>query len=371
MRVLQLISSAGYYGAENVVVNLATALRELGCMPVVGAFHQPGAVEPDILRFARERGLETWSFPCSGKLDRGSVPVLRRQLGRFDVLHTHGYKANLYGWLASRGLGVGPVATCHNWPNRKGALAVYAALDRLILRRFPKVFAVSPGVLELLGHFGIRPPQAEVINNGIDTARFRADVPDLRGEFGLAGKLVVGTVTRLAPGKGLELLIESFAALADRRPEARLLIAGAGPLDQALRTQAAATTCADRILFTGARADMPSLYATLDVFALASFDEGMPMTVLESMSAGRAVVATSVGAIPRLIRDGVNGRLIPARDRDALIAAIDTLAGDSTQRAAFGQSARLTIEQEFSSLAMAKQYLAHYRQLCPQKKEAA
>lgn len=366
MRILQLISSAGYYGAENVVVNLASALAELAHQPVVGAFHQPGSAEPDILRFARERGLETWSFPCSGRLDRAGVSVLRRELARFDILHTHGYKANLYGWLASRSLGKGPIATCHNWPNRKGSLAVYAALDRVILRNFPKVCAVSANVLELLGNFGIRPPQAELIANGIDTNRFCPDAPDLRAEFGLTGNLVIGTVTRLVPGKGLELLIDAFREI--RNPEARLLIAGAGPLDAALKQQASADS---RIVFTGARADMPSVYATLDVFVLASFDEGMPMTVLESMSAGRAVIATSVGAIPQVIQDNANGRLIPPRDRQALVDALQALGADPHLRHRYGQAARATIEQKFSAQAMARQYLSHYQQIRAPQREAA
>jgi glycosyltransferase involved in cell wall biosynthesis len=371
MRVLQLISSAGYYGAENVVVNLAAALRDQGCQPVVGAFHAPGAPEPDILRFARERGVESWSFPCAGKLDRGSVNILRRELGRFDILHTHGYKANLYGWLASRGLGVGPIATCHNWPNRKGSLALYAALDRIILRRFPKVFAVSEGVMELLAQFGIRPPQAAVINNGIDTQRFRDGLPDLRAEWNLAGKTVVGTVTRLVPGKGVEVLIASFAALAGEFPGAALVIVGAGPLEEPLRAQAAATGLGDRILFTGARGDMPAVYATLDVFTLASFDEGMPMTVLESMSSGCAVAATSVGAIPRLVRDGSNGLLIPPREQESLTRGLRSLLGDAPLRARLGAEARSTIEREFSAAAMARQYVVHFQSVSQRRKEAA
>jgi glycosyltransferase involved in cell wall biosynthesis len=371
--VLQLISSAGYYGAENMLVNLAAALAELHCEPVVGAFRDPAGSEPDILRFARERGLKTWEFPCGGRIDRASIAVLRKHLadGRFDVLHTHGYKANLYGWLAGRRSGVSQIATCHNWPNRKGALAVYAALDRLILRQFPRVVAVSEGVQELLANFGIRPPQSDVINNGIDTGRFSGEVGGVREELGLAGKTVVGTITRLVPGKGVEVLLDCFPALAREYPEAVLLIVGAGPLEAEFKAQAQRLGLGEQVIFTGARSDMPAVYSALDVFVLASFDEGMPMTVLEAMSSARSVVATRVGGIPLLIRDGENGRLIEARDAAALTAALRENLADAALRQARGAAARETILRDFSALAMARQYVRHYSQITQRKREAA
>ena len=373
MRVLHLISSAGYYGAENMLVNLAVALKQLDCTPVVGAFRDPAGTEPAILHFARERGLETWEFPCGGRIDRASIGILKKHLleGRFDVLHTHGYKANLYGRLAGRGMGVGPVATCHNWPERTGVLAVYAALDRLILRGFPRVVAVSPGVQDLLANFGIRPPQSDVINNGIDADRFNGAAAGVRDELGLQGKTVVGTITRLVPGKGVEVLIDCFPAVLADHPEAVLLIVGAGPLEAELRAQTGRLGLHKSVIFTGARTDMPAVYSALDLFVLASFDEGMPMTVLEAMSSERAVIATRVGAIPRLIRDGENGSLIEARDRVALTAALRTMAADAARRGQHGRAARETIIRDFSALAMARQYLRHYREVSRPEREAA
>ena len=356
-----------------MLVNLAAALRQLDCQPVVGAFQDPSGAEPAILRFARERGLETWAFPCGGRLDRASVGRLRAQLqaGRFDVLHSHGYKANLYGWLAARHQRAVNVATCHNWPNRQGLLAVYAAIDRLVLRRFPRVVAVSEGVLELLGHFGIHPPQSVFIANGIDTARFDGQQGHLRQELGLDSGPVIGTITRLVPGKGVEVLIDAFPAVLAAHPGATLLIVGAGPLEAELKAQAEKSSAAARIRFTGARSDMPAVYSALDVFVLASFDEGMPMTVLEAMSSGRAVIATEVGAIPRLIQNPANGRLIPPRQTEAVSQALLETLADPARRLARGRAARETILRDFSSLAMARQYLGHYQDILQSRKAAA
>src|SRR3954464_15853822 len=114
MRVLQLISSAGYYGAESMLVTLAAELARTGCVATVGALRV--GEEPEILLRAREQGLNAVEFTCNGRLD----PSLGKRLGDFlrreqiDVLHTHGYKANLYGWLATK-THTAQVATCHNW----------------------------------------------------------------------------------------------------------------------------------------------------------------------------------------------------------------------------------------------------------------
>ena len=116
---------------------------------------------------------------------------------------------------------------------------------------------------------------------------------------------------------------------------------------------------------------MPAVYSALDLFVLASFDEGMPMTVLEAMSSARAVIATRVGAIPRLICDGENGRLIEPRNQAALTAAIREVLADPVRRKQQAGAARETIVRDFSALAMARQYVQHYRQIVGRKRDAA
>ena len=359
MRVLQLISSAGYYGAENMLVTLAGELTVLGCQTTVGAL-QTGA-EPELLARARERGLPAQAFPCSGRIDPGLPRRLSAflQRERIDILHTHGYKANIYGRFSS--LASAQVATCHNWAVRTGSLGFYSVLDRLALRSVPAVAAVSPGVAARLAEFRVRAPRVRVIGNGIDVARFAQAQPSLRQELKLTGP-VIGTVTRLSPGKGLDILLQAFSSMSAMQTNATLVVVGAGPLDTALKDQAAALGIADRVHFTGARSDMPQVYASFDAFVLPSLDEGMPMSVLEAMSAGVPVVATSVGAIPELAGDGKGWLVAPGAIRPLAAALAEALQNrdDSAKRAL---KARQNVEAQYSARAMAQAYLTLYETL--------
>jgi glycosyltransferase involved in cell wall biosynthesis len=347
MRVLQLISSAGYYGAENMLVNLSAALARQGIEVTVGALQHDA--EPEVLLRARERDLWTRAFPCHGRLDfscaRNLAAYVRER--RIDIIHTHGYKANLYSQLARTD--ARQVATCHNWAVRSGALGVYSLLDRLALRRVPAIAAVSDNVAQRLADFGLKPPQVRVIANGIEVSRFADARPSLN-----FGKPFIGCVSRLTAGKGLDILLTAFTQLPSHF---HLAIVGSGELDAPLRAQAATLGIADRVHFTGPRTDMPEIYASLDAFLLPSFDEGMPMTVLEAMAAGLPVVATTVGAI-QLLGDN-RGWLVPPGDSAALAAAIpEALANTERPR-----HARAHVQTTYSSDAMAAAYLTLYRRL--------
>jgi glycosyltransferase involved in cell wall biosynthesis len=371
MKVLQLISSAGYYGAENMLVTLSDQLRQLGCEPAVGAFRHPDAPEPEVLRFAARRGLATVSFPCDGRFDRRAIRALREYLrtNRVGILHSHGYKVNMYGWLAARPLLRGQkirlVSTCHNWAERTGVLALYSVLDRVILRRFDDVVAVSDGVARRMSGFGIHAPQLKVIHNGIETERFRNAQPVLRREFGLANRLVIGTVSRLVPGKGCHVILDAMKEVLRETPDAVFVAVGAGPLESELKDQAARLGIGERVIFAGTRDDIPEVYASLDVFILASFDEGLPMSILEAMAAGVPVVATPVGGIPQLIQHHRTGVLVQPGDTAGTRDALLELFRSPSLRASLGEAARMRVAEQFSAAVMARHYLRLYEQDSP------
>ena len=363
MRVLQLISSAGYYGAENMLVTLAQELSRAGCPATVGALRVSN--EPEILARSKERGLKTQAFPCNGRIDFGLPGRLANYLRdeRIDILHTHGYKANLYGWRTNKG-GAQQVATCHNWAVRTGSLGFYSVLDRLALRRVPAIAAVSETVAERLAAFGVHAPRVRVIPNGVDVARFSQAEATLRRELNLEGRKIIGTVTRLTPGKGCDILLASLPSLFAQIPDAVAVLVGAGALDAELKGQAATLNIADRVFFTGARADMPAVYASFDVFVLPSLDEGMPISILEAMSAGTPVVATDVGAVPQLIT-GTTGWLIPAGQTDPLTHALAEALANREEAQLRTTHARALVEAKYSARAMAQNYLRLYETLIP------
>src|SRR5437660_3963260 len=184
MTILQLISSEGYYGAESMLVTLAQSLSRLGCKLIVGVFRDLRDPHTEVGSFAEQRGLAVSMIPCSGRWDWKAISRIRTLLDEYavDVLHTHGYKADIYGYAASLLRRVALVATCHNWPNRRAAMRIYAAVDRLALKGYHRVATPSPLVADILKQSGISFSKLAGIGNGVDIDRFRGATPSLRAD---------------------------------------------------------------------------------------------------------------------------------------------------------------------------------------------
>ncbi len=363
--VLHLISSSGYYGAENMLLTLANALRRQGCRVILGAFEnsqQPGG---ELARQARRAGLEVESVPCGGRIDLGAVSLIRDLVRKFDisVLHTHGYKADLYGYAAARGVAVALISTCHNWTNDTRALRIYASLDRWVLRRFPLVAAVSPGVAGALRRAGLPAGSVRVIGNGIDIDRFRLAAGELRAELARGGGPVVGMAGRLVPSKGFDDVIAVASEVLARVPGARFAVLGDGPHRAALEALASKAGVAGALVFLGRRGDAERFYASIDIFVLPSYNEGMPMTVLEAMAAGKPVIATRAGSIPDIVRHGETGLLYTPGDRASLAGSLSRLAGEPELARRMGARGQEVVAREHSAAAMAQRYLSAYEEL--------
>ncbi len=328
MRVLHLISSGGMYGAEAVILNLSEALNGGGHhRSVLGVFAHPGQPAPTVYEIARQKGIEAHLIPCRGQADL-SVPrrfrALAEQVGA-DVIHTHGYKADIYAAAAWRGERPGLVSTCHTWYDNDLALRAYGMIQNVV--------GVSPFVA----------------------------AGEQRSRKSDAGEGVrIGLVGRLAPEKGVDLFLLAAQQLADRHPAARFLIAGDGPDRAALELQARHLGLAETVMFLGRQDDMPAVYAGMDVLVSSSRQEGLPVALLEGMASGLPVVATRVGAVPEAVVDGSTGILVAPGDATALAAGIDQLVRDAELRARFGRAGQQRIFDEFSAARMTADYLAFY-----------
>jgi glycosyltransferase involved in cell wall biosynthesis len=183
---------------------------------------------------------------------------------------------------------------------------------------------------------------------------------DLRLE--IAGRILF--LGRLETGKGVFELLSAGARLAADFPALRLVFGGEGDAD-GLRRRAAELGIAGQVELLGwvGPLERDAELAKASVFCLPSHAEGLPMSLLEAMAAGKAAVATDVGGIPEVVRDGENGLLVPANDDARLAAALARLLGDAAARARMGQCARATIEQHYSTEVACGQLSALYREL--------
>lgn len=373
LRVSYLIDKLHRAGAQVHLGQLASSLDrevfepEVVCLlaggPVASGLHEDG-VPVEVL------GLGRLYAPRA----LASLLRLARRLRsrRVDVLHTYLVSANVYGSLAGRLAGVGAVVTSRRDMGFSRNSRLRLVEEWLVNPLVDKVVAVSPAVAEATRRErGLRDDQVITIPNGVDLERFdAARHPRLEAraralrEWGLADdEGTVGAIGHLSPVKGHADLLEAAARIVARHPRTRFFLVGDGPLRAALEAQARRLGLGERVVFAGAREDVARFLALLDVVVLPSHTEGLSNVVLEAMAMARPLVATSVGGNPDVLRDGVSGRLVPARDPEALAAAIVGLLEDPGKARAMGREARRVVEREFSRKRMVEAHEALYRGL--------
>ncbi|NSC24942.1 glycosyltransferase [Streptomyces albus subsp. chlorinus] len=341
MRVLHLITGLGVGGAEEQLRLLLRHLPRHGVRGEVVALTGSGAVAEGI----RADGTRVTELGMRGNRDLAALPRLVRlvRAGRYDVVHTHLYRACVYGRIAARAAGVrAVVATEHSLGDRvlegrpltPGVRALYLATERL----GSTTVAVSDTVAARLRGWGVPAHRLCTVPNGIDAARFRFDPAvrvRVRARLGLPPEaFVVAGVGRLVAGKRFETLVDAVAGV----PGARLLLAGDGPERAALRARAGARGAADRVRLLGecpggavgereegAAPCVPEVLAAADLFVSPSPEEAFGLAVLEALAAGLPVLYAACPAVTDLPAGQAPGarRVPPTADGlgDALRAA--------------------------------------------------
>lgn len=201
-----------------------------------------------------------------------------------------------------------------------------------------------------------------LIYNGIDLFAFDATKNSHHRPFSVNNK-ILGVVARLAPVKGLEMLLEAFAQIHGKIPNAHLWLIGDGPLRNYLETKAREMGLADNVVFWGIRDDIPALLAQCDIGVLSSHWEGLPNAILEYMAAELPVVATRVGGVPEVVIDGETGLLVPPGNPQALADALLSLLSDTELARRMGQAGRRRVEQYFTLERMVKENEKLYLEL--------
>ncbi|MFF9555920.1 glycosyltransferase [Streptomyces albus] len=340
MRVLHIITGLGVGGAEEQLRLLLRRLPRHGVHGEVVTLTEPGSVAAGI----RADGTRVVHLGMAGNRDLAALPRLVGlvRAGRFDLVHTHLYRACVYGRIAARLAGVrAVVATEHSLgeavlegrPLTRGVRALYLATERL----GTTTVAVSDTVAGRLRRWGVPPARLCTVPNGIDADRFRFDAgrrARVRRRLGVAPEeFVVAGVGRLVPGKRFDVLVDAVAAV----PGVRLLLAGDGPESAALRERARARGAGDRVRLLGPCAggldgaaeasaggvgdvadaadvvDVPGVLAAADLFVSPSREESFGLAVLEALAAGLPVRYAACPAVADLPPGAAPGaRPLPA-----------------------------------------------------------
>jgi glycosyltransferase involved in cell wall biosynthesis len=366
VKILHLISSTGLYGAERVALDLCKSLKRYGCESIIGVIKNSHNPHVEVADEARKNSIDAVIFPCEGQLDVKLILRIRKYASenQINLVHCHGYKSNFYGLFACP-KDIPIVATNHNWLASHWRLRAYRRFDSLLIRCFTRIIAVSEGVMEEMLKYGVPKEKIRVIDNGIDLTRFDDTIsPEaIREEFGIKkGVRVIGTVGNLGAEKGHVYLLQAAKGIVNNVESVKFFFVGDGPLRAYLENEASELGIGDNIIFTGFRTDIPNLLSAMDIFVLPSVIEGLPMVLLEAMAAKKAVVATSVGAISKVVNNG-NGILVEPRDVAGLQNAILSLLTSEEKRQKYASAGHDTVRTHFSSERMSSEYIDVYKEL--------
>ena len=282
--------------------------------------------------------------------------IMRRE--RPDILHTHLAKAGAIGRIAALFCpGVKTVHTNHGHvfsgyfsPART---KLYLNLERWLARHTDRIVVLGESQRsEILERYGIgRAAQYAVIPLGFDLERFdhaHRLRGGLRRELGIPpDSPVVSTVGRLAPIKDHELFLAVARCVLDERPGAMFLVVGDGPLRGELEGKVRTRGLEKNVIFLGWRGDLERVYADSDLVALASINEGTPVSLIEAAASGRAIVATDVGGVSDVVRDGVSGLLSRSRDPKEMAALMLGLLRDRARAGAMGEEGKRFVRARY------------------------
>jgi L-malate glycosyltransferase len=348
LRILLVIKCLGFGGAERLLVDtVARGDRHSFEYEVAYVLAAEHALVPDIV----STGTPVHGLEGRGNTDMRWMGRLRRLIvdGRFDVVHFHLPYTAALGRLVVATLPSGRrpavVYTEHSLWNKMAVLI--KGINRATIGRDQALVVVSEAAHDALPHR--LKARARVIVHGVDLSRSDALIADreavraeVRAELGVdSGDLLALTVANLRPEKGYDVLLDAARLAADRGLPLRFAAVGRGPLEDELRERSRQLGLEGRLQFLGQRHDVLRLLTAADLFVLASRQEGLPVSLMEATSTGAAIVATSVGGVPQVITDGVDGLVIPPGDPPALVDALERLVGDPGLRAELGRAAKL------------------------------
>jgi glycosyltransferase involved in cell wall biosynthesis len=353
-------------GPDKTILNSPRFLAPLGYHMLCGYLHPPG--DPgyaDIEAKAAKYSAPLISIPDRGPADLAVVKALLKvcREHRVAVWHGHDYKTNALGLALRPFHRMKLVTTVHGWVHNTARTPLYYKIDRFCLKRYERVYCVSPDLVEACRAAGVKASRLLLLENGIDTAEYtrRRAVAEAKAALGLpAGRLHVGAVGRLEPEKAFDLLIRAVHQLNAAGVGCGLTVVGEGHDRPRLEAVIAELDLADRVQLVGWQSDVKGWFEAMDVFALSSRREGLPNVLLEAMALGVPCVATAIAGIPRLIEDGISGRLVPPDDLPALAAGLNEVLTSEAAREKYRTAGRDTIETRYSFAARMRTLAAEY-----------
>ncbi|MBK8252336.1 MAG: glycosyltransferase [Polyangiaceae bacterium] len=373
IRILYITNRFAPAGAETFILNRLQVLDRSRFEPYVAALRAGGKLKPEFEKL----GVPTIEMGDERQLDPRSIPNLYAFLKRerIQIVEAHVLWAILISRMVARAAGVPIIIT--NEQNMHSGAAAHRADVRFSVDLTTRLSTACVYITHAaMKSFLEEPPKIlqgnpirRRIPNGIDVQKFesiaaRIDRNEKRASLGIReGEFVIGNVGRLVPQKGQDYLIEAFAKVKKKVPNARLVIVGWGDFEPTLRSLAEKFNVANDVIFTGVRLDVAELLPTFDVFAFSSIHEAQGIAILEAMAAGVPIVSTNVDGIPDMIKHEETGLAVPSCDPAALADGVVRVFNEPDLAKKMVVAARALLQTEFTVEAAARAYERLYIEL--------
>lgn len=369
--ILHLGNEVQASGICRIIQHLVRCLGQENYSWHIGGLRGVGDVQGEFSRLGMQvvdfSDLQDGSMSLTGRIRKYALA------NQISIIHTHSPRTRLAAARALMGIrSIRHLATEHLLyePRDRRWGLMYALIDRLTLYLPDHTVTVSKEMQHrVVALPGLSTKRVTAIRNAIDCEYYYlpAQREPCRWEFGLTeDSPVIGYTGRIVKQKRLDLLLEAFSHVLLRYPKARLLVVGEGELMPELKAFAESVNVSHAVIWTGFRQDIPSLLAAMDLYIQPSANEGLPLSILEAMSAGKAVIATDVGAAQEVLTHQKSGILIPPGSAPAIENAILDLLNRPDKRAALSQAAREHVIQEFGVQRMVEAYRCVYEILTSQ-----
>lgn len=353
IRILHLIDTDKACGPGRTVLESARALQNTNYNITIAAFNINKNMDNPYLGEVQACGLQQVLIPTRHQADLIAIEKLRNTIEkhRIDILHTHGYKSDLFGYFAAKGKQVKLVSTAHGWIQNSIKAKLYVRIDKLILRYYDRVIAVSEQIKNDLINAGVLEYKIIKVHNAINLNQYSQEYgnPVLRNEYGISNHCtIIGTIGRLSSEKGQIVFLNAANIILSKYPDSIFVIIGEGPDMNHLKKHAIRLGIGKKVIFTGHRRDMIDIYHDLDIVIIPSFTEGLPNVGLEALAMKKSIVATNVGGIPEFIENEKTGILVKPGHPEEIAEAVSWLLINTEKAKIIVENGRKLIEQKYS-----------------------
>jgi glycosyltransferase involved in cell wall biosynthesis len=353
-KVAHVIATNFFGGPEKQIIEHLRRLDPSVYSGAVLSFLEDGR-ENQILNQARMAGIDQQGIPMAGPFDIRAWLRLRNcvRSRSSDLLCVHGYKSTVMGAWIHKTLGIPTLAFSRGYTAENLKVALYQYCDRIALRLLNGVVCVSDGQRQKLETMGVRPKRSWVVHNAVRAPETLPDFHGIRLEVCRrlalpADALLCVSAGRLSPEKGYADLLRAIAEIGDRAPGWYYVLCGDGPCRARLQKQIHDLRLQQRVRLVGFRTDIQDIFQAMDLFVLPSHSEGLPNVVLEAFALSKPVIATSVGGVPEVIENGMNGVLVPPHQPDVLAEAMVHCFCEPSRMEGMGRAARRTVQTRFT-----------------------